>query len=67
VFKDALPARLAEELAAAARLGVVPIRPRDLTFDRVIGAGTIKWVVSIAGELLVIPNLCPVKKSPIRS
>ena len=56
MFKNALPTRLAEELAAAARLGVVPIRPGDPTFEQVIGAGTIKWVVNLAGELSVMPK-----------
>ncbi len=56
VFENALSARLTEELAATARLGVVPIRLGEPTFEQVIGAGMINWVVSLAGELLGIPK-----------
>jgi len=56
LFHNALTDRLQEELALAADLGVAPLRVGDPGFDQVIIGGTIKWAVTVEGELLIVPK-----------
>jgi RHS repeat-associated protein len=55
-FTNQLPGRLAAELAEAARLGVKPIKAGAAGFDAAVNSGTVKWVVTANGELLVVPK-----------
>ncbi len=56
MFHNTLPDRLREELQVAIELGISPLRVGDPGFDRVVAAGTVKWAVTVEGELLVIPK-----------
>ncbi len=56
MFHNALADRLREELARAARLGVSPRRIGDPGFAGVAAEGTVKWAVTVAGELLIVPK-----------
>jgi hypothetical protein len=51
-----LPKALADELAAAARVGAVPIRATAQTLTEVANQGTLKWVVTTGGELVISPH-----------
>ncbi len=53
---NTLPERLEAELALGRRLGVTPFRVGDAAFEEVVNSGTVKWVVTTDGELLVIPK-----------
>ncbi|MFE2555562.1 putative T7SS-secreted protein [Streptomyces sp. NPDC059352] len=55
-FENQLPGDLAGELADAERLGVRPLKVGDNGFDEAINSGTIKWAVTMDGELVVIPK-----------
>jgi RHS repeat-associated protein len=56
LFQNQLPERLASELATAARVGAAPIRPGTAAFEAAVNQGTIKFVVTESGELLVSPH-----------
>jgi hypothetical protein len=56
LFHNALADHLQEELALAADLGVAPLRVGDPGFDQVVIGGTIKWAVTVEGELLIVPK-----------
>ncbi|WMX49147.1 hypothetical protein RGF97_16825 [Streptomyces roseicoloratus] len=47
---------LAGELADAERLGVRPLKVGGEGFDEAINAGTVKWAVTLDGELVIIPK-----------
>ncbi|MFJ3100059.1 hypothetical protein [Streptomyces sp. NPDC086835] len=51
-----MPDELAGELADAERLGVKPLRVGDDGFDEVINSGTVKWAVTMDGDLVIIPK-----------
>jgi hypothetical protein len=51
-----LPERLADELAIAQRLGVVPVEGAGGDLSRVVNQGTIKWIVTAQGRLLIVPK-----------
>ena len=55
-FSNQLPDLLERELSRANELGIIPIKVGDPKFDPVINQGTIKWAVTIEGELVVIPK-----------
>jgi hypothetical protein len=55
-FANQLPGRLAGELATAARVGAAPIPAGTPAFNAALNEGTIKWVVTESGELLVSPH-----------
>jgi hypothetical protein len=55
-FPNQLPERLPGELAEAQRLRVKPMKPSDPGFESVANSGSVKWVVTEQGELLVIPK-----------
>ncbi|WP_329118633.1 putative T7SS-secreted protein [Streptomyces sp. NBC_01353] len=55
-FENQLPGELAGELADAERLGVKPLKVGQDGFDEAINSGTIKWAVTMDGELVVIPK-----------
>jgi RHS repeat-associated protein len=56
LFNNQLPERLAAELADAARVGAAPIRAGQAGFDKAVNQGTIKFVVTEGGELLISPH-----------
>ena len=56
LFANQLPGQLTQEMAAAARVGAGAVRPGTPAFERAVNAGTIKWVVTEAGELLISPH-----------
>lgn len=56
LFDNQLPHRLAQELAEARALGVTPIRVGDAGFEKLVNEGTIKFVVTESGDLLVGPH-----------
>lgn len=56
VFSNKLPEQLDAELATAARVGVKPMRAGADGFDDLLNEGTIKWVVTESGELMVGPH-----------
>jgi hypothetical protein len=56
LFKNQLPGRLATEIAAAARVGAGPIRMGTQAAEAAMNSGTIKWVVTEGGELLISPH-----------
>jgi RHS repeat-associated protein len=55
-FENQMPDELAGELADAERLGVKPLRVGDDGFDEVINSGTVKWAVTMDGDLVIIPK-----------
>ncbi|MGX1503752.1 UNVERIFIED_CONTAM: RHS repeat-associated protein [Streptomyces graminofaciens] len=55
-FENQMPNELAGELADAERLGVKPLRVGDDGFDEVINSGTVKWAVTMDGDLVIIPK-----------
>lgn len=57
VFHNTLPDRLAEELAVAARLGILPIRPGAPGFVAITMSGTAKWAVLLDNTLVLIPKV----------
>lgn len=56
LFGNQLPGLLVAELAVAARLGAHAVRPASADFAAIANAGQIKWVITAAGELMVIPH-----------
>lgn len=56
LFENQLPHRLAQELAEARALGVKPMRVGDPGFEALVNEGTIKFVVTESGELLIGPH-----------
>jgi hypothetical protein len=59
-FPNQLSSKLQAELADAKKLGVRPLNVqtqiKTAAFDSVISAGTIKWAIDEAGNLLIIPK-----------
>jgi hypothetical protein len=55
LFQNLVARNLSVELATAARVGAVPIRAGTPAFQAAVNSGTIKWVVTESGELLVTP------------
>ena len=55
-FRNQLPGELASKLGTARALGVSPIRAGGRGFDSLVNSGTIKWVVTESGELMVGPH-----------
>lgn len=55
IFDNQLPERLKDELDLAEELGVKPLKIGESGFDDAINEGTIKWAVTINGELVIIP------------
>lgn len=55
-FANQLPGRLADELADAARVGAKPLRFADEGFEAAVNSGTIKFVVTESGEVLISPH-----------
>jgi len=55
-LSNQLPNLLAEETAAAARVGATPIKATAQSLERVANEGTLKWVVTEGGELLISPH-----------
>jgi RHS repeat-associated protein len=55
-FENLMPEKLKDELADARELGVQPLRPGEPGFDEAVNAGTVKWVVTTDGDLLVVPK-----------
>uniref|UniRef100_A0A7C3ZLS1 Uncharacterized protein n=1 Tax=Planktothricoides sp. SpSt-374 TaxID=2282167 RepID=A0A7C3ZLS1_9CYAN len=55
-FSNQLSDRLQSELRLADNLGVRPLKVGDPGFDDIINEGTVKWAVTVEGELLVIPK-----------
>ncbi len=56
MFPNRYPEELAQELSLARRLGIVPLRPGDPGFADLVTDGTVKWVLTLADELLFIPK-----------
>jgi hypothetical protein len=56
VFHNRFPQDLPDELALARWHGIVPLRPSDPGFAELVTADTVKWVLTIDGELLFIPE-----------
>jgi RHS repeat-associated protein len=56
VLPNQLPELLAKELAAAARVGARPISPGSASFQQAVNSGTVKFVVTQDGKLLIIPK-----------
>jgi hypothetical protein len=56
LFHNTMPDRLAEELRLAASLGVNRVKVGELGFDRAIEAGTVKWAITVEGELWLMPK-----------
>ncbi len=56
IFYNQLPERLSQELAEARSRGVRPISPGDAAFDQVAAQGTLKFVVTLDGDVLTIPK-----------
>jgi len=56
-FSNQLPDILDAELRLADNLGIKPVVALDAKFDRVVNQGTIKWAVTTASELVVIPKI----------
>jgi RHS repeat-associated protein len=54
-YLNQLPERLAEETAEMARVGAAPIQAGTPEFEAAVNQGTIKWVVTESGELLITP------------
>jgi len=55
-FTNRLPERLTVELQRAASVGAAPIRPGTRAFADAVNQGTIKFVVTEAGELVITPK-----------
>ena len=55
LFPHQLPALLSEELRIARQLGISAISPWNAQFEAMANAGTLKWVITVAGELRVVP------------
>ena len=55
-FPNLLPERLAGELADAAKVGAKPIRFGDPGFNNAVNEGTVKFVVSGSGEVILTPH-----------
>jgi RHS repeat-associated protein len=55
-YENQLPERLPHELATAKRLGVEPMKVDDPRFGDIANEGTIKYVVTKDGKLLVVPK-----------
>lgn len=55
-FVNGSPNTLPEELAQAARNGIVPLSVGDPRFVAVAKAGPLKWVVTTDGRLSVVPR-----------
>lgn len=51
-----LPERLAGELAAAEEVGAVPVKATAESLAKVANQGTLKWVVTTAGDLVIISH-----------
>jgi hypothetical protein len=56
LFSNQLPGQLKDELATAKAKGVSPIKIGDEGFDDIINQGTIKYVVTDSGDVLVQPK-----------
>ena len=56
LLPNQLPERLSAELADAARLGVKPIPVGGPGFEEAVNQGTVKFVVTESGELVVAPH-----------
>jgi hypothetical protein len=56
LLENQVPERLASELALARNLGLRPVMPSDPDFLSYVNEGTIKWVVTQEGTLLIIPR-----------
>jgi hypothetical protein len=56
LFTNQLPERLPDELAEARRVGAEPIRFGDDAFETAVNQGTVKFVVTEDGELLITPH-----------
>ncbi len=55
-FPNTMPENLEEEQALAKELGVTPVQVGQPGFDKIINEGDIKWVVTVDGELWIIPH-----------
>jgi hypothetical protein len=55
-FENQLPGDLGRELDRAASVGVVPIAATDPAFERIANQGTIKFVLTDSGQLIVAPH-----------
>jgi hypothetical protein len=56
VFHNRHPEDLPGELALARRFRIVPLRPSDPESSALVTEGTVKWVLTVEGELLFIPE-----------
>jgi hypothetical protein len=56
VFQNQLPERLEAEMNTAQRVGARVMTPADPQFQSVVNEGTIKFVVTQEGQLLVTPQ-----------
>jgi hypothetical protein len=56
LFPNQLPDKLADELATAKSKGITPLKVGDPGFDDAINQGTVKYVVTDSGEVLVMPK-----------
>jgi len=56
IYENKLPQLLADELRVAESLGVKAMRVGEAGFAEAANAGTVKWVVTAKGELLVVPK-----------
>ncbi|MER7174528.1 putative T7SS-secreted protein [Streptomyces mesophilus] len=55
-YPNTMPDDRAGELAQAERLGVTPLRVGDDGFDAAVNSGTVKWGVTMEGELRIVPK-----------
>ncbi|MFO0737731.1 MAG: hypothetical protein U0270_17695 [Labilithrix sp.] len=55
-FANQLPGALGGELAAARAAGAKPISPGTPAFARALNQGTVKWVVTKNGDLVISPH-----------
>jgi hypothetical protein len=56
VLANQLPHLLAAESVAAARVGAGPIAATVQSLQKVVNSGTLKWVVTEGGELVISPH-----------
>ncbi len=54
-FANQLPGELGSEMAAASRVGAAPINAGSPQFAAAVNEGTIKWVVTQSGDLVITP------------
>ncbi len=55
-FPNKMPETLADEIAIASSVGAKPLRYGDKDFEAAVNSGTVKFVVTQSGEVLISPH-----------